>query len=198
MRFSTLLMPALAAMVSAQSTTIVSMFEAFVNDSPISVSTKMYTSLGASVAGINSDYTTYEVQCMSGAPIAQCSIAAPYTVVAGPTTLSYSKGLPVVIYGQTITVTQDAQCSFTHMSESAVCTNSEHVSYSGHSTSTVITKSIPASDVFYQPLTVTAGLDKFNSPQATKAPAAAAGPHKPMITAAPLGAAAALAVAAMF
>lgn len=198
MQFSTILMPALAALASAQSTTVISIFEAFVNDSPYSVSASMYTGLGASVAGINADYTTYVVDCMSNAPMSECSIDTPYTIIAGPTTLSYSKPLPIDLGGTTVTVTQDVQCSFTHKTESAVCTNSEYVSYDGQSTSTVTTKSVPTNDVFYKPITVTAGLSKFNSPQATEAPNAAAGSHRPLVTAAPLGAAAALAAAALF
>lgn len=197
MQFSTLLMPALAALASAQSTTVVSIFEAFVNDTPYSVTYSMAKSLGGSVIGINADYTTYELQCMSGAPTTDCSVDAPYTLIAGPTTLSYSKPLPVDIGGTTVTVDQDVQCSFTHKTESAVCTNSEYISFKGQSTSTVTTKSVPTSDVFYFPVTVTAGVSLFNSPQATQAPNAAAGAHRPMVTAAPLGAAAALAAAAL-
>lgn len=190
-------MPALAALASAQSTTVISIFEAFDKDNPYSVTYSMYKSLGGSVAGINADYTTYELQCMSGAPTTDCSMDTPFSLIAGPTTMSYSKPLTVEVYGHTATVSQDVQCSFTHKSESAVCTNSEYVSYSGQSTSTVITKSIPTEDVFYYPVTVTAGLSLFDSPQATQTPNAAAGAPHPMVTAAPLGAAAVLAAAAL-
>lgn len=197
MHFSTLLVPALAAFASAQSTTVVSIFEAIVNDTPYSISYSMEQSVGASVVGVNADYTTYAVDCMSGAPISECSIDTPYTILAGPTTLSYSKPLPIDIGGTIVTVNQDVQCSFTHKSESAVCTGSEKVSFEGHHTATVVTKSIPTQDVTFMAITVTAGLSKFNSPQATQAPNAAAGSQHPMVTAAPLGAAAALAVAAL-
>ncbi|KAJ5132540.1 hypothetical protein N7448_006698 [Penicillium atrosanguineum] len=198
MQFSALLMPALAALASAQSTTVISIFEAFDNDSPYSVTASWLTSLGASIAGVNADQTTLEVACMSNAPTSDCQLDSPLTIIAGPATLSYSKPLPVVLGYTTVTVTQDVQCSFTHKTESAVCTNSENLTYKGESTSTVTTKTVPASDITWMPVTVTAGLSKLNSPQATETADAAVGPHRPMITAAPLGAAAALAVAALF
>ncbi|KAJ6021445.1 hypothetical protein N7540_006949 [Penicillium herquei] len=185
---------------SAASTTVISIFEAFDNDAADSISASWYTSLGASIAGINADYTTYEVDCMSGAPVSDCSIAAPYTMIAGPTTLSYYKALPVdlVAYGATVTVTQDVACSFTHSTESAVCTETEWASYEGESTSTVTTKSFATDDIFYKPITVTAGLDKLNSPQATETSSSSnAAGDRPLATAAPLGAAAIMAVVAL-
>lgn len=198
MQLSTLLVPVFAVLASAQSTTVVSYFEAFVNNSPYSISISKYHSVGASIAGINAEHTTYEVDCMSDAPQSECSFAAPYTMVAGPTTLSYSRPIPFQFGSATYTVQNDLQCSFTHKTESATCTGSVSISYGGQSTSTVATHSIPTSDIWYQPLTITAGLEKLNSPQATQAPGAAPAPRQPMVTAAPLGAAAALAAAALF
>ena len=192
-----LLMPMLAALASAQSTTVVSIFEGGANDTSGGVTFSMAKSLGGSVVGINADYTTYEVECMSGAATSDCSVDEPYTLLAGPTTLSYSKPLPISVYGTTVTVDQDVHCSFTHTSESAVCTDTQSMSLDGQSTSTVLTTSIPSKDVFYYPITITAGVSKFNSPQATQAPNAAARAHHPVVTAAPLGAAAALAAAAL-
>ncbi|KAJ5736392.1 uncharacterized protein N7483_001517 [Penicillium malachiteum] len=188
---------------SSQSTTVVSIFEAYENDSGADISVSWYTSLGASIAGINADYTTYAVDCMSDAALSDCSINAPYTMIAGPTTLSYYKALPVDMeaYDATVTVTQDVACSFTHSTESAVCTETEWVSYAGESTSTTTTKSYATNDIFYIPITVTAGLDKLNSPQATETSSssnAAGAPHRPLATAAPLGAAAILAVVGLF
>ncbi|KAJ5728207.1 hypothetical protein N7493_004537 [Penicillium malachiteum] len=177
---------------SSESTTVVSIFEAVDNDSGYTVS--WYTSLGASIIGLNVDYTTYEVDCLSGAPTTDCSVNAPYTVVAGPTTLSYSRSLPVEAYGATVAVTMDVACSFTHSTESAVCKATEWASYEGQSSSTSTTMSYATNEVVYKPLTITAGLDKLSSPQATETPNAADAPHRPLVTAAPLGAAAIIAV----
>ncbi|KAJ5722691.1 hypothetical protein N7488_000726 [Penicillium malachiteum] len=177
---------------SAESTTVVSIFEAVDDDSGITAS--WYTSLGASILGLNADYTTYEVDCLSGAPTTDCSVNAPYTVIAGPTTLSYSRVMSVEVYGDIGTVTMDVGCSFTHSTESAVCKATEWVTYEGESSSTSTSISYATDEVVYKPLTITGGLDKLSSPQATETPNAADAPHRPLVTAAPLGAAAIIAV----
>lgn len=197
MHFSTLLVPALAALASAvpHSTTVVSLFEPFANNPMVSAALSKYPGgLGGSIVGVNADYTTYQIQCMTGG---NCGVSAPYTIVAGPTTMSVSTVVEHNLYGTMVTATLEGQCSFTHMSESAMCTETEKVDFNGHHTATTVTQSVPTGAISYYPLTVTAGLSKLNSPQATQAAGVAAGPAKPMITAAPLGAAAALALAAM-
>jgi hypothetical protein len=198
MHFSSLLVPAVAALTAAQSTTVVSIFEAFVDNPYLSVSYSTPASLAGSVVGINAQATTYKVACMSGAPKSDCSVDKPYTIVAGPTTLSFSQTFPVEVYGFTMSASENVACSFTHTSESAVCTVTAAVTSGGQSTSATSTKTIPTNDVFYKPITITGGLSLFNSPQATEIPGAAAGPHRALVTAAPLGAAAALAAAALF
>lgn len=198
MHCSTLLLPALAALAAAQSTTVVSIFEGFVQNPYVSASYSTYGSLAGSVVGINAEATTYKVGCMSGAPKSVCSIATPYTVIAGPTTVSFSQTFPIYIYGETLSVSENVACSFTHTTESAECTIAAAVTSGGASTTTTTTKSIPTNDVYYRSITVTGGLSLFNSPQATQTPGAAAGPARPLITAAPWGAAAAVAVAALF
>ncbi|KAG2415027.1 hypothetical protein HFD88_006217 [Aspergillus terreus] len=195
MRLSSLLMPALAAMAAAQSTTVVSIFEAVADNPYLSYST--YTSLGGSIVGADAHATTYKIGCMSGAPKSVCSIDTPYEVIAGPTTLSYARTMPVEVYGVTVSVGQDVACSFTRTSESAVCTVTADVK-SGHiSTAITSTQSFETDEIFYSPVTVTEGLSRLNAPQATGTSEGAAGAHRPLITAAPLGAAAALGAAAV-
>ncbi|KAL4892312.1 hypothetical protein BDV59DRAFT_202815 [Aspergillus ambiguus] len=194
MRLSSVLVPALGALATAQSTTVVSIFEAFAENPYLTVST--YTSLAGSVMGINAEATTYQVACMDGAAKSECSIDQPYTVIAGPTTVSFSQTIPIDVYGATATATQDVACSFTHSSESAKCTITAGVASGDISTTVSSTKSFATDEVFYNPVTVTGGLSLFNSPKATEVPDAAAGPNRPLVTAAPLGAAVALAAGA--
>jgi hypothetical protein len=196
MHYPSLLIPALAALAAAQSTTVVKVFEYSIDNPYLSYST--YASLAGSVVGINAEATTYKVACMSGAPKSVCSIGEPYTLVAGPSTVSFAQTFPFDIYGVSGTASEDIACSFTHSTESANCVVTVAVTSGDVSTATTSTKSIPADDIFYKTLTVTGGLSLFNSPQATETPGAAAGPHRALVTAAPLGAAAALAAAALF
>ena len=191
MQFSALLMPTLAALASAQSTTVISIFEAFDKDNPFSITNSMAKSLGGSIISTNVNYTTYEFQCMSGAPTTDCSFEAPYTVLAGPTTLSYAKPLPFKVGGAAVTIHQDVHCSFTRESESARCTNTYSTSSGGRPT--VTTQSYGTEDVFYYPVTITAGgsLSGLPQPTQTSTSNAAAGAYHPMVTAAPLALAAA-------
>lgn len=119
-------------------------------------------------------------------------------MLASPTSISHSKPLTFDLDDTSINVEQDVQCSFTRKTESAVCTMSENLAYEGRSTSTVTTKSFLPRDIVWKPATVTAGLSKFNFPQAAETPDAATCPHRPITTAAPLGAAATIAVTALF
>lgn len=206
-------MPALVAMASAQSTTVVSIFGYIIKELAGTTTSTTFTSFGGSVAGVNHLYTTYIVDCMSNVPTSQCGLEAPYTLIAGPTTLSYStRGLADLV-SATVTITQDVKCSFTHKTESAVCIQTTAASFEGLSTTATATVSVPTGDVTYWPLTVTAGLSKLKSleasvtpnasassqrPQVTQSSDAAAVLHQPLATAAPLGVAAALAVATFF
>ncbi|KAJ5806873.1 hypothetical protein N7474_010465 [Penicillium riverlandense] len=198
MHFPSLVVPALAALAAAQSTTVINVFEAKIENPYYSARYPTSTSVAGSVVGINAEETTYKIACMKGAPKSDCGIDEPYTIIAGPTTFSTSLTSVFSGYGVTATVSENIACSFTHTTESAKCIVTIGVTSGDVTTARSSTKTIPASDVTYMPLTVTGGLSLFNSPQATEAPDAAAGPHRALITAAPLGAAAALAVAALF
>ncbi|KAJ5601577.1 hypothetical protein N7510_011111 [Penicillium lagena] len=201
MHFSSVLVPGLAALATAQTTTVVNIFEGKIQNpyygDGLSVSVSTATNLAGSVVGINAEATTYHVECMSGAANLACSID-PYTLIAGPTTVDIQRTLPFELDGVTVSLTDGLACSFTRKTESAQCTIKATASYDGSSSATTITSSIATDQVTHFPLTVTGGLSLFNSPQATETPDAAAGPHHPLITAAPLGAAAALAAAALF
>ncbi|EAU34250.1 predicted protein [Aspergillus terreus NIH2624] len=165
-----------------------------------------YDSTAASVAGINALATTYHIKCLDGAPKSDCQIATPWTMIQGESTFSLTG---VYTYGTTataaVTATRDINCAFSSYSVSASCSFSFAATGSwdatAYSTSTSSsTKNIPTESVTFYELEVTGGVDSFTAPAATKTPDAAAAlpAAQPLITAAPIGAAAALAVAAMF
>jgi hypothetical protein len=207
MRMNLFLASALAALATAAepSTTTVSYF-GIEADLPY-VNIGSYTSTAARVAGIDKYATTYEIACMKGAD--KCAIHHPLTLVQGPTTFSFSGQVTITTAGGTGVATNVMACSFTHSSESVSCSWSAAVTASveGYTTSISASESstsIEPSSVSYSALTVTDGIYAFTADATASASAVqitatgAAAAAKPLITAAPLGAAAAAAFAAMF
>ncbi|RHZ68707.1 hypothetical protein CDV55_102555 [Aspergillus turcosus] len=198
MRASFLLPAALYALaVNADGTTTVGYF------SPSWDATLLkyggWTSTGASIAGINAAATTYNVGCLKGAPKTDCNIKNSWTIIQGPETVSVSGVYTASTSGKEtsydITVTQSYECKIVSRTESASCTMSVGMSGSdfgatyASSTSSSATYSTATSS--YYELVVTAGVQKFTAPEATKTPGAAnAGPAGAFITAAPVVAAA--------
>ncbi|CAI7566238.1 unnamed protein product [Penicillium glandicola] len=168
-----------------------------------------YSSTAARVVAIDKYATTYEVACLNGA--SKCALNRPATIIQGPATYSAFIEATVVTGGATAQATAIEECSFTRVSESALCTWSLGITASeGDSTiaeSSSSTTSIPTYLVSYQTLTVTDGEYAFTSNATastspvkitpTASVGGAAGAAKPLITAAPLGAAAVAALAAM-
>jgi hypothetical protein len=158
-----------------------------------------WTSTGASIAGINAVATTYNLGCLKDAPKTDCNIKNPWTIIQGPETVSVTGVYTASTSGKEtsydVTVTQSYQCKIVSRTQSASCTMSvgmtgsvDGASYMS-STSSSATYSTATSS--YYTLIVTAGVDKFTAPEATKTPgAAAAGPAGALITAAPVVAAA--------
>ncbi|KAJ5996712.1 hypothetical protein N7522_008372 [Penicillium canescens] len=207
MRMNLFLASALAALATAAepSTTTVSYFGVEA-DLPY-VNLGSYTSTAARVAGIDKYATTYEIACMKDAD--KCAIHHPLTLVQGPTTFSFSGEVTVTTAGGTGVATNVMACSFTHSSESVSCSWSAAITASvqGYTTSISASDSstsIEPTSVSYSALTVTDGIYAFTADATASASAVqitatgAAAAAKPLITAAPLGAAAAAAFAAMF
>ncbi|KAJ6082095.1 hypothetical protein N7499_006969 [Penicillium canescens] len=207
MRMNLFLASALAALATAAepSTTTVSYFGVEA-DLPY-VNLGSYTSTAARVAGIDKYATTYEIACMKDAD--KCAIHHPLTLVQGPTTFSFSGEVTVTTAGGTGVATNIMACSFTHSSESVSCSWSAAITASvqGYTTSISASDSstsIEPTSVSYSDLTVTDGIYAFTADATASASAVqitatgAAAAAKPLITAAPLGAAAAAAFAAMF
>ncbi|KAJ6179516.1 hypothetical protein N7519_009977 [Penicillium mononematosum] len=203
MRLSCFLVSTLAALAAANepSTTTISFF----GDDDSGVNIGAYSSTIGRVVGTDKYATTYEIGCMEGAD--KCALNHPATMVQGDTTFSISMQVTVVTGGATGHLTAVESCSFTRLSESAVCTWS--LDYTAMkddltvSESTSSTQSVPSDLVTYHPLTVTDGTYAFKAnatastspgkitPTASTGGAVAA--VKPLITAAPMGAAAAIA-----
>ncbi|KAF7715134.1 Uncharacterized protein PECH_007442 [Penicillium ucsense] len=152
-------------------TTVISYFAASQETSRQGFIWATPTSIAASVIGTSSDATTYEVKCLSNAPISECSIASPVTLVAGPTTVRFKQPLQVTGTYEDIRITehgfQDIKCSFTHYSESAMCTNTlvltAVASNKSVPTTTVLSGPIASDKVAYQALTVIGALKKLNA-----------------------------------
>lgn len=200
MRPSVFLASALAALVAADSssTTVGIVYPDW------TILIPRYESTAASVAGINALATTYQIKCMDGADKSLCDIKTPWTIIQGPATASFTGVYTADASGKDgITVTREWKCDLKSYTESASCT----VSYSasgtvdgtGYSTSTTTSnKNMPTDQLTTGGILVTGGIASFTAPQATQTPSgAAAAPFKAMVTAAPLGAAAAIAIAGM-
>lgn len=158
-----------------------------------------WTSTAASVAGINAVATTYRIGCLSGAPKSDCEIATPWTMIQGPKTYSLTGVYTVSGSGtvNAVTGTQKFDCTFAKATESPSCSFSVKVtgttagvSYSTSTSSS--TKNLPTKSYTSYGIDVTAGTASFTASEATKTPNGGA-----MVTAAPMGAAAVVAIAAM-
>lgn len=214
MRSSWFLLSALVALAAAAepSTTTISYF-AIDNDSG-GADLGAYSSTAGRVIGIDKYATTYEIACLSGA--SKCALKNPATLIQGDATYSVSLEAIMVTNGTTAHATAVESCSFTRVSESAVCSWS--LAYTGivgtatTSASASSTQSIPSSLITYKPLTITNGVSYLTAdattstspvkstttPSSTASTGGVAAAAKPLITAAPLGAAAAaVAFAAM-
>ncbi|CAL5870820.1 uncharacterized protein PFLUO_LOCUS5061 [Penicillium psychrofluorescens] len=202
MLFTAFLATTFCALAAADGTTIVPEFAA---EWGADVTIMSYASTAASVVGINALYTTYQIKCLDDAPKAECHIDTPWTLIEGPGTYSltgvytgWSSGTVDIV-----TATRLLDCTFTSSSLSASCSASYKATGTiggmSYSTSTSLSTSpIPTESITYYAMLVTAGAKAFTEPQATQTPGAAFAAAKPLITAAPLGAVAAVAIAALF
>jgi hypothetical protein len=169
-----------------------------------SVTIPRYESTAASVAGINALATTYEVKCLDGANTLSCNIKTPWTIIQGPATASFTGVYTADVTGKNgVTVTREWKCELKSYTESASCTMSYRASGTvdgtGYSTSTSSSnKNMPTNQLTSAGILVTGGIASFTASQATQTPSgAAAAPVRAMVTAAPFGAAAVIAIAGM-
>ncbi|KAJ5139322.1 uncharacterized protein N7515_004170 [Penicillium bovifimosum] len=190
----------MAALAAAETTTTIG----FLGADFVDITIPSYTSIAASITGINALATTYVVKCLKDAPKSDCHIEDPWTIIQGQNTMSLTGVYTAWSTGDVnaVTATRDIQCSFTAISESVSCSISYQMTgtVNGMSTSTstsTSTKTIPTDKITYYGLAVTGGIESFTATEATHTPSGAAGAQKPLITAAPMGVAAALGLAAL-
>lgn len=166
-----LLLAALSATALAE-TTALKVFNAGETTLPLS-------GLEASVVGANALATTLALQCKDNANKSLCAIEDPITITEGPSTFTMSGVYSTKVNGVDATMTQIQDCDITSSTQSASCSISIRVEVStgGRSTatSTSTEMNIGSDDIYYRPLTVTAGVDKLRAPEATQTPDAAAG-----------------------
>ena len=138
--------------------------------------------LVASVVDANAIATTYHMQCapsVSRDPF--CPLPSPVTLIEDPSTANvhflYDTSSSSGGHATDAQVTMSQDCTITP-SVTASCTVSfdATVTAEGLTTSTAANTDIGVapSDMFFSPLTVTAGVKKLRSPQATEMPDAAA------------------------
>ncbi|KAI9929728.1 hypothetical protein ASPWEDRAFT_28422 [Aspergillus wentii DTO 134E9] len=167
-----LLLLALATAISAQTTTV-QVFNAGETTIPLS-------GVEASVVGANAIATTFAMQCKDNAPTSLCDLDDPVTITAGPSTMTFSAVYTTKTLGVNVKLTLMNDCDVTS-STAASCSGSAGIYGStlgvSRSSSTTWKTSYSSDDIYYQPLTVTAGVDKLNAPQATQTPDAAAAGH---------------------
>ncbi|CAI7676661.1 unnamed protein product [Penicillium palitans] len=188
MRSSWFLLSALAALAAAAepSTTTISYF-AIDNDSG-GADLGAYSSTAGRVVGIDKYATTYEIACLSGA--SKCALKNPATLIQGDATYSVSLEAIMVTNGTTAHATAVESCSFTHVSESAVCSWS--LAYTG----IPLTITNGVSYLTADATTSTSPVKSTTTPSSTASTGGVAAAAKPLITTAPLGAAAAAAAVA--
>ncbi|KAA8649254.1 hypothetical protein EYZ11_003058 [Aspergillus tanneri] len=168
--FYSSLVAALATTISAETTTIQG-FNA-------GRETLTLHSAQASIVNVNADATTYALACQSGAPLTECPLPTPVTVTEGTSTYTISAIFATITKGVDIKFTFIQDCDITSSTQGASCSVSMGAKFKAGdmetSTGSSTITSLGSDDIFYMPLTVTAGADKLNAPQATQTPGVAA------------------------
>ena len=102
------------------------------------------------------------------------------TMTAGPSTWGYIYTTEEELYGIPVTVTAEIGCDVISSTQAATCkvTGIASASADGEKTDTTSSSTVTyaSSEIFYDDLLITAGVDKLTSPQATETPKGAAAP----------------------
>ena len=134
--------------------------------------TDVFTSVRASVIGVDTTATTLLLNCLPDSPATDCDIAKPMTLTEGPSTFTQSGIYVATFPDHMVTVTQTQDCKITG-SVKAVCSLSHRQEVVGSGTSTsesIVTKTTFTSGEFTQgTITVTAGVEKLQQTQTSEA-----------------------------
>lgn len=132
--------------------------------------------LAGSIINANAIATTVLVQCTDNDACGMGSI----TMTAGPSTWGYAVTTQEEAYGGVVTVTIELGCDVISSTQAATCKATEiaTASYDGQKTDSTSSSTVTfaSTDIFYNDLLITAGVEKLTSPQATETPKGAAAP----------------------
>ena len=172
----------------AQQSTVIQAFNGAHPQAPLP-----FSALQASIVSANALATTIALQCKPDAWDALCTINRHHsdpptiTITEGPSTFTMSAvystktggvaGVMTLVQDCHITSsTRGAGCSVSVRLDGAIGSGSGSGSASGPrtATSTSLQTRLREDEIYYRPLTVTAGVEKLNAPEATQMPDAAA------------------------
>ena len=156
-----------------------------------------FSALQASIVSANALATTIALQCKPDAWDALCTVNRPnqptITITEGPSTFTMSAVYPTKTAGVRGVMTLVQDCNITSSTRGAGCSVSVRLDGSSASasgsgsgsvsarggetrtaTSTSLQTRLREDEIYYRPLTVTAGVEALNAPEATQMPDAAA------------------------
>lgn len=188
-----LLLAALAT-TYAQESTVIQAFNGAHPQAPLP-----FSALQASIVSANALATTIALQCKPDAWDAFCTInpdsdSPTITITEGPSTFTMSAVYPTKSAGVDGVMTLVQDCNITSSTRGAGCSVSVRLDGSGVSgggsgsasasggktrtaTSTSLQTRLREDEIYYRPVTVTAGVENLNAPEATQMPDAAASGH---------------------
>lgn len=176
----------LAALVTthAQESTVIQAFNGAHSQAPLP-----FSALQASIVSANALATTLALQCKPDAWDAFCTINRPnpptITITEGPSTFTVSAVYPTKSAGVDGLMTLVQDCNITSSTRGAGCSVEFKVDLSasgsvmgtgtgtGTATSTSLQTRLREDEIYYRPVTVTAGVEKLNAPDATQMPGGA-------------------------
>lgn len=150
---------ALATSALAADTTEINIFNAGETTVPI-------TAVAASIINVQNDLTTLAFDCKGGEPTADCGLDDPVTITVGPSTFTQSAVFSTKTQGIGAKYTLVQDCDITSSTQSAVCSISVRVEASSGAVKTATSASAvttwSSEEIYYEPLTITAGMEKLN------------------------------------
>lgn len=155
---------------SASSSTHVPVFGVGATTLPVS-------GVAGSIVGADSTATTIALNCLDDT---NCVIGTkPVTLTQGPSTLIADIVTSADIEGQSGTITAAVACNIISSTQAATCIATGTISLGaqgqGSAVTITTTTSIPSSQINYEQLLITAGVEKLNNPSATQTSSGAAG-----------------------
>lgn len=161
---------------------------------PQSQPTLPLSALQASIVSANTLATTLALQCKPDAWDPLCTVKSnppTITITEGPSTFTMSAVYPTKSAGVDGVMTLVQGCNITSSTKGAGCSVDFTVDLSGSATgsggvtgagtgtktatSTSLQTRLREDEIYYRPVTVTAGVEKLNAPEATQMPGAGSG-----------------------